>query len=327
MLSMKFAKELIITKTCMGITLVGSGLAAWILSDIILAQIRSGVIWGAIWQGVFITFMGFIIYSALIYQFTRLGYLKRQMSHRRASQEELDAFSLDKPVPAVVFLIPSYKEEGHVIRQALISAALQEYPNRSVVLLIDDPPNPRSASDQASLATARALPMEVQEMLEWEADKYCKALMAYEDRRARGESIDLLAEFETLAQLYREAAQWFQNAASGYEVTDHTDRFFVDRILVERSQRYFEMARDLRSASILRDTDTLGREYKRLASLFRVKLTHFERKRYVNFSHEANKAMNLNSYIELMGKSFQETNHENGLYLSASPLFPSCIIP
>ena len=41
--------------------------------------------------------------------------------------------------------------------------------------------------------------------------------------------------------------------------------------------------------------------YLRLARTFRAELSSFERKRYVSLSHEANKAMNLNSYIGLMG--------------------------
>src|SRR6266436_4511634 len=50
----------------------------------------------------------------------------------------------------------------------------------------------------------------------------------------------------------------------------------------------------------------LAREYRRLTSLFSVSFTVFERKRYENLAHEPNKAMNLNSYLALLGGRFSE---------------------
>ena len=57
------------------------------------------------------------------------------------------------------------------------------------------------------------------------------------------------------------------------------------------------------------------REYRRLAALFTVEVTTFERKRYTNLSHEPNKAMNLNSCISLTSRSFREV--ESPLHDSA----------
>ena len=48
------------------------------------------------------------------------------------------------------------------------------------------------------------------------------------------------------------------------------------------------------------------RLYRRLVWTFTVRVTSFERKKYVSLSHEPNKAMNLNSYIGLMGGHFRE---------------------
>jgi cellulose synthase (UDP-forming) len=56
-------------------------------------------------------------------------------------------------------------------------------------------------------------------------------------------------------------------------------------------------------------------EYRRLASRLDVELSVFERNKYVNLSHAANKAMNLNSYIGLMGKQFTEVQQIGGLWL------------
>jgi hypothetical protein len=49
--------------------------------------------------------------------------------------------------------------------------------------------------------------------------------------------------------------------------------------------------------------------------MFTVEVTSFERKRYLNLSHEVNKAMNLNSYIGLMGKSFRKRFRDGSLHL------------
>ena len=55
--------------------------------------------------------------------------------------------------------------------------------------------------------------------------------------------------------------------------------------------------------------------YSHLAGLFEVELTSFERKQYTNLSWASNKAMNLNSYIGLIGKRFNRVVRENGTYL------------
>ena len=41
--------------------------------------------------------------------------------------------------------------------------------------------------------------------------------------------------------------------------------------------------------------------YARLDLDFNAQVSTFERKKYVSLSHEANKAMNLNAYLSLMG--------------------------
>ena len=57
--------------------------------------------------------------------------------------------------------------------------------------------------------------------------------------------------------------------------------------------------------------------YRRLVWTFRAELTSFERKRYVSLSHEPNKAMNLNSYIGLMGGSYGIRETPAGAVLAA----------
>jgi cellulose synthase (UDP-forming) len=52
--------------------------------------------------------------------------------------------------------------------------------------------------------------------------------------------------------------------------------------------------------------------YRRLAWIFDADLEVFERKKYASLSHEANKAMNLNSYIGLMGGAYREEQTPDG---------------
>ena len=85
-----------------------------------------------------------LIYGGLVYQFARIQYVKRLRDHAPASREALEALHLDKSRSLSV-LVPSYKEESLVVEMTLMSAALQDYPNRYITLLIDDPAQPDDA--------------------------------------------------------------------------------------------------------------------------------------------------------------------------------------
>ena len=76
--------------------------------------------------------------SALAYLLARLGFMYRTRTHHRATRASLDQY-YDARQPTLTTIIPSYQEEERVIRTTLLSAALQEYPDKRVVLLIDDP--------------------------------------------------------------------------------------------------------------------------------------------------------------------------------------------
>lgn len=114
--------------------------------------------------------------------------------------------------------------------------------------------------------------------------------------------------------MYESAAAWFRHRAAHYPDADHTAAFFVDRVLLASARDYRRRAASLRSA-LSPNESQLQLEYERLAALFRVEVTSFERKRYLNLSHEPNKAMNLNSYIGLIGRSFTAVQEPEGLLL------------
>ncbi len=63
------------------------------------------------------------------------------------------------------------------------------------------------------------------------------------------------------------------------------------------------------------EPDEIDKEYGRLASLFDLEFASFERKRYANLSRASNKAMNLNSYLTLLGGTFREVAGQDGLHI------------
>jgi cellulose synthase (UDP-forming) len=260
-----------------------------------------------------------LIYGNLVYQLSRAGYLHRLRQHLGCGPEDQAARSAwEAAPPPVTILIPSYKEEPRIIRQALFSSALQDYPTRRVVLLIDDPPHPTNPDELVNIRAARNLPGELQQIFEVEAAKY-RAADAQFRRRADAGSLDVPKELSILAELYGQAADWFSHQAARYPREDHTDELFVSLTFTQREKALRHHARALLGAADESSDegrrDELLSGYRHLAGLFEVELASFERKQYANLSWASNKAMNLNSYIGLIGKRFNRVvrNHENFL--------------
>lgn len=278
------------------------GVSAW---EAIQAQDRGQAFHYALYMLIVVS----MVYGSLIYFLMRRGYMLRMQEYRPASRDTLETIYERAIPPAVTILVPSYKEDPRIILQTLMSAALQEYPRRRVVLLLDDPPQPGNAAGAALLATGRSLPQQLQRTLAGPASRFRAALHGYQARSQR-RAQDLNAETLRLAALYEEAADWFERQIEASPVTDHTDRFYVEEILYKPRDAHRDHARTLRErveqGSPLFPA-SLTREYRRLAALFDVELSSFERKCYANLSHEPNKAMNLNSYISLAGRAWRET--------------------
>ncbi len=257
-----------------------------------------------------------LVYGSVAYQLARLGYLRRSAQHVPAGRETLERCFDDERAPTLTVLIPSYKEEPEVVRRALLSAALQDYPHRRVVLLIDDPPAPSTAEDTARLARMRALPHEIESLLRPQAARFASV---YHDflKRWNTRSLDRCAETRRLVRQCKEAAAWFDAQARDYPAGDHSAALLM-RLTFEAArdaqlQRADEFER--RAAAGNLDEADILRGYRRLNHLLHVELACFERKRYANLPHEANKAMNLNSYIALMGRGFREVTRPDGLHL------------
>ncbi|HEX5140850.1 MAG TPA: glycosyltransferase family 2 protein, partial [Dehalococcoidia bacterium] len=214
--------------------------------------------------------------------------------------------------------IPSYREDVRVIRQTLLSAALQEYPHLRVVLLLDDPPNPADPEHRRALERARALPAMVADSLKEPHATFREAVEAFEgkglfDLVADGPTLDLLAD------RYEEAMQWFIAEKESLPRVDHTDEFLALEFFDRMAADLRTTAEAVRAAG--RDSETpisrrrVHQLYLRLERIFSAEITSFERKQYASLSHEANKAMNLNSYLGLMGGDYRSVDSPAGRVL------------
>ncbi len=266
-------------------------------------------------HGIFLLITTLLVYGGLVYLFTRMGYMHRLRRHAPASREDLDTLLSNQQAPALTVLVPSFKEDRNVIYQTLMSAALQEYPRRHVVLLIDDAPNSPSAADREQLAAARELPQHINSLFAPIAHQIIQARDTFLQQVRHGQ-VDANFATAELISLWRIAAGWFARRASEHDMSDHTERLFVEQVLQAREttcqQRAQQLADGLAGGAALL---ALENEFLKLITLFDCQLTSFERKRYVNLSHEPNKAMNLNSYIQLTGKHYREHFTEQGWWL------------
>ncbi len=248
----------------------------------------------------------FLTFSALMYLMARQGAMYRFRDHQRVPRGELDRHFADYD-QGITVLVPSYAEEIHVVRATLWSAALQEFPDLKVVLLLDDPPTPKDPQTAEKLQATRALAQEISAALAGPAARVNAALNAFSGKNyGSGPVPD--AELNALMSEYEFAASWLEDMAEAESVGDHVDEFFVDLVLMGLARELRLVLLALTAAAAQGSTPDSARIeqlYLRLTWIFNVKTDYFERKSYASLSHEANKAMNLNAYISLMGGRWQ----------------------
>ena len=308
-------REIALTRALIGFTV---GACLFLGADVfgMLAEAaRASSPWRVVEQAIFIGIVAMLIYGNLVYQFARLGYFQRRRQHRPETPEALACFR--KQAPDLVVLVPSYREEIGVLRQALLSAALQDYRNKRVVLLIDDPPGTAHPEARAALEAARALPRELAALFEKPARRFAGSLETFTEREREG-NLDLEEETKLVAQLHAEAAAWFESHANDEPEHTHTDRWFVSLVLRGPATTHMDAAVSFEERLALGDLAEpaeLRAELEALAERFHVTFSSFERKRYVNLSHAPNKAMNLNAYIGLLGGSWREVRKQDGTHL------------
>ena len=299
----------------------------WLLKDLLNHQYSGAV--DRVESILYLLIVTLLTASSLAYLLSRLGFCYRTRSHHRTSRAVLERF-YDVTSPTLTTIVPSYQEDGRVIRNTLLSAALQEYPGIRVVLLIDDPQTPRTEHARELLRAARALPGEIEDLLSRPAAQFTRALGNFEAAFGHGGRPGYPVMID-LIQNYDAAVGWLENLAVSQEITDHTDVFMANEVVLRlaESLRTISVAlRESMAEGVILSPAQFRRLYRRLAWTFQAEVTSFERKRFVSLSHEPNKAMNLNSYIGLMGGSYRAAQTPAGVALvPASPERSDLLVP
>lgn len=267
----------------------------------------------------YVIVMSFLTFSALMYLLARQGALYRSRSHVRVPRAEIDAHFATRN-PDLTVLVPSYSEDPAVVRSTLLSVALQEYPSMRVVLLLDDPPVPSSPEAAANLAGCRALAAEITELMRRPRDRFAAALARHEHATEEG-SGSAAPEVRALAGEFGWGASWLRQQAAGYPRTDNSDEFVADEVFGALAGDFETISQALYAAlddGAVVPAERLTQFYRRLVWTFSAELTSFERKAFAHLPHDANKAMNLNAYMGLMGRSFATIDTRVGLILRES---------
>ncbi len=255
----------------------------------------------------------FLTFSALMYLVARLGALQRFSKHVRVPRAEIDRH-FSESQPSITVLVPSYDEEPQVIRKTLLSAALQEYPKLRIVLLLDDKPNPSNLEATAKLNASRALTGEIAKLFSKPNLRFSKALLDFEQKHSSA----VFATHQTvkeLAEHYAWAATWLKKMAEDEEREDHVDEFFIEQVLGGLAKELSLTAEALLAShneGAKLNRSRVHQLYRRLVWIFNAELDVFERKQYTSLSREVNKAMNLNSYIGLMGGTYRVQQTPDG---------------
>jgi cellulose synthase/poly-beta-1,6-N-acetylglucosamine synthase-like glycosyltransferase len=238
--------------------------------------------------------------SCVAYLLARLGYLYRTRSHHRTPRADLFGWHDDHEASLTV-LVPSYKEDLRLVRHTLLTAALQEFPDKRIVLCLDDP-----ITDAPARRQALALPGEIESLLAPLHERHAAELAAFEAAAAAG---TLQADHAlALADSYDRAVAWLSEQRRAIEHVDHVDEFVDHTVLGGLARDLALVATALRAAhadGYVFDSPRLRAFHRRLLWTFSASVSAFERKRFIQLSHEPNKAMNLNSYLSLMGGAYR----------------------
>jgi cellulose synthase (UDP-forming) len=258
----------------------------------------------------------FLTFSALMYLIARQGALQRFRDHVRVPRAELDAH-FGAHQSSLTVLVPSYSEEPGVVRATLWSAALQEYPDLRIVLLLDDPPFPSEPAAQAQLLASRSIAKDIERALAEPRARFAEELLLCELELDNAPQPTTRA-VRRLADDYQWAARWLQVMASAETINDHVDVFFAEQVLGGLAAELSLTGAALAAASQEGTAPSAARMlelHRRLLWTFSAELATFERKLYSSLSHDANKAMNLNAYIGLMGRRYRKEDGPDGIIL------------
>jgi cellulose synthase/poly-beta-1,6-N-acetylglucosamine synthase-like glycosyltransferase len=314
-------KEHLFTITCLIATIASLALAYWHMFHVATtgAYVEQHP-YGQFFQIVAISLLVLAVsYGSIVFLVARYQYFRLKGRSPSGLNDLVSRFlEAESAPPRLCVLIPSYREDLRVLRQTLLSAALAIYGPRRIAVLIDDPPH-GSEREMDALREARALVRDIHLRFH-EAATHVRA--AYSDfivrtECGRGRPTD--SEKEAIAVKYEQAAAFVASLShfKSPNKPDRAERFLIDHVITPTVERFMHKAQELRDAPA-RSAQRISVEYRSLLRQLSVELSTFERKRYANLSHSANKAMNLNSYISLLGRSFTEHRIGDKLFLAAA---------
>lgn len=231
----------------------------------------------------FTLMIGGLFYCALLYQIIRWGTARRA----QVTKQGWDPALLGPDAPSVTILVPSFQESRRVVIETVLSAALATYRNKRIVVLVDDPPEATESLSETlgAIEVVRAWLREGQAIRD-------AALAKGTDRAGFADAYFQLAEWvDRVAE---------QIKADGDASFAHVDQFFIERVLSNCAAEYRLSARRL----LDEPEPDLIRMRNTLACLATGEIESFQRKCFANLAHAPNKAMNLNAYLGLMGKSW-----------------------
>ncbi|HEY5247264.1 MAG TPA: glycosyltransferase family 2 protein, partial [Dermatophilaceae bacterium] len=264
----------------------------------------------------YVVVMTFLTFSSFMYLLARQGALYRSRGHVRVPRAEIDSF-MTSSRPSLTVLVPSYCEDPAVVRSTMLSVALQEYPGMRIVLLLDDPPTPGDPAARSGLAGCRALPGEINALLAEPYERFCASLITHEAAATVGGPTSR-AQIRALALDFAWAGRWLRGYGSTYPRTSNADDFLADEVLGGLAGDLEVTARALFAAvdqHAMMPTERLSQLCRRLVWTFEADISSFERKAYADLPHDANKAMNLNAYLGLMGRRVRQVQTRMGLVL------------
>lgn len=277
------------------------------LATVIVALSRGGALVDAtqlLATTVFLVSVTALTFSACMYLLARAGALPRLAAHRHPRRIAIDEHFSDHE-PLLTALLPSRREDPDLVRMSLWSVALQEFPRLNVVLLLDDDPEPIDDAARAALEGCRALTAELDAALRPVFERVDAAAA-----RIRSGALTPAEATEVVMREHAACARWLHARADEAPTRTHVEVFFVEQVL-----RRLASDLDATAAALLEAAEsgaaplTLARAHQlasRLVRIFGAETSTFERRRYASFSHVPNKAMNLNSYLGLIGGRYRE---------------------
>lgn len=216
--------------TWLGIALSALCFSLALLDMAVAVQARSALLGQAVAMSAIVVSL---LYGSSVFLFTRLGAIRRLSAHQPADIAAIKAALVATGAPSVSILIPSYREEPRIVLQTVLSAALADYPNRRITVLLDDPPRDGMLAN-GTLVRTRALLSQ----LDAEFAGFAAFLSAERDaftRQFAAGTADTVRETKRLAALHDRCAEWIDVHGAAFDDGSvsfgHADRLFLREVV------------------------------------------------------------------------------------------------